>query len=115
MLEYRVLLVDDEPAIVENIALLLESLEGYSIDLYRAYNAHTALALLDEGRMDLVITDIEMPGMNGIALLETIHRRWPYCQVAFLSAHSNFQYAYQAIQMHAANYILKTEDDQVIL
>lgn len=115
MNEYRVLLVDDEAHVVEGIAVLLEDIENYSIDIYRAYNARDALRLLDEGRMDLVISDIEMQGMNGLALQEEINRRWPDCPVAFLTAHSNFTYAYQAFQNRAANYILKTEDDEVLV
>lgn len=115
MNEYRVLLVDDEPHVVEGIAVLLEDIESYSIDIYRAYSARDALRLLDAGRMDLVITDIEMQEMNGLALQEEIHRRWPDCPVAFLTAHSNFSYAYQAFQNRAANYILKTESDESLV
>lgn len=111
MSEYRVLLVDDEPHVVEDVAMLLEDIRDYNIDLYRAYSAEEALRLLDEGRMDLVISDIEMQGMSGLSLLEEIHRRWPSCPVAFLTAHPNFSYAYHAIQNRAADYILKNEDD----
>ena len=113
--EYRVLIVDDEPHVVEAVAELLESADAFSVDLYRAYNAAEALRLLDAGRMDLVISDIEMPGMNGLMLLDEINRRWPVCRVVFLTAHPNFQYVREALQKHAADYILKTEDDDVLL
>lgn len=115
MSEYRVLLVDDEPHVIEDVAMLLEDIRDYSIDLYRAYSAGEALRLLDEGRMDLVISDIEMQGMSGLSLLDEIHRRWPSCPVAFLTAHPNFSYAYHAIQNHAVNYILKSESDDVLV
>lgn len=115
MNEYRLLLVDDEPHVIEDIAMLLEGACDYSLDFYRAYSGQEALRLLDEGRMDLVISDIEMQGMNGLQLLEEIHKRWPDCPVAFLTAHPNFSYAYQAIQNRAANYILKTESDEVLV
>lgn len=115
MNEYRLLLVDDEPHVIEDIAMLLEEACDYSLDFYRAYSGREALRLLDEGRMDLVISDIEMQGMNGLQLLEEIHKRWPDCPVAFLTAHPNFSYVYQAIQNRAANYILKTESDDVLV
>jgi len=115
MVEYRILIVDDEPHVVEAVAELLESTDAFSTDIYRAYNASEALRMLDEGRMDLVISDIEMPDMNGLKLLEEINLRWPLCRVVFLTAHPNFQYAREALQKHAADYILKTEDDDVLL
>ena len=115
MPEYKILIVDDEPAAIENIAGLIRRIPGCAADVYRAGSASEALRLLEEGRMDLVITDIEMPGQNGLALTGRIRERWPQCQVIILTAFSQFQYAYSAIQLHAADYILKAESDESII
>ena len=111
----RVLLVDDEPHVIDAMTSLLEQSDEFALDIYCASSAKAALQVLSEGRIDLVISDIEMPGMNGIELLKEINRRWPQCRTIFLTAYPSFQYAYQAIQYHLANYLLKTEEDDVLL
>jgi two-component system response regulator YesN len=65
--------------------------------------------LLARHRFDIVLTDIRMPGMDGMALLERIRASWPECRVIFLTGHREFDYAYKAIQFKGLQYILKTE------
>lgn len=111
----RVLLVDDEPHVIDAMTSLLEQSGEFALDIYCASSAKAALQVLSEGRIDLVISDIEMPGMNGLELLKEINCRWPQCRTIFLTAYPSFQYAYQAFQYHLANYLLKTEEDDVLL
>lgn len=112
---YRLLVVDDEAFITDGLARLLEGIREYGLDVYKAYSAIEALELLNRASVDIVITDIQMPGMTGLELLKEIHGRWPACRVIFLTGYQEFEYAYQAVQYHAARYILKSEGDEAIL
>lgn len=62
----------------------------------------------------MVITDIEMPGRNGLELLSYIRARWKRCRVIILTAFSLFQYAYSALQFGVDGYILKSESNEAI-
>lgn len=88
---------------------------GLDVDLYSAYSGSDALALLSETRMDIVISDVAMPGMDGLELMGRIHADWPECRVIFLSGHSEFDMIYRAIQGEAVTFLLKTEGfDKII-
>ncbi len=112
---YRILVVDDEELITDSLAYMLETTEAYELDVYKAYSAYEALSYLDKYAFDIIISDIQMPGMNGIELLKEIQQKWPSSQVIFLTGHDSFDYAYKAIKYHAARYILKNEGDDVLL
>ena len=65
--------------------------------------------------MDIVVSDMAMPGMDGLQLMNHIHRDWPDCRVIFLSGHSEFDMIYQAIRGEAVTFLLKTEGfDRII-
>jgi len=115
MNSYKVLVVDDEPHAIEVIVHLLKKMESYDIDIYRARSYEEAVRILQEGRMDLVITDIEMPEKTGLDLVVQIQALWPLCRIIVLTAFAQFQYAYDAIQLHVDGYILKTESDISIM
>ncbi len=112
---FRVLIVDDEPHVVDFLISLLESQKDLSLDLYFSYDGPHALELIQEGKFDLLITDIQMPGMDGIHLAKSLTERWPLCKIIYFTAWSRFDYAYKALQSQAAGYLLKTESDDYIL
>ncbi len=112
---YRVLIVDDEPAIVKGMERLLSEVDSVELEIYKAYSALQALTIARKVRLDIVISDIRMPGMTGLEMHEGIIGCWPNCKVIFLSGYSDFEYAYSAIHKQVSNYILKTESDEVIL
>lgn len=107
---YRLLIVDDEELIVNGMEEFLAAQAGLELDVYKAYSGMEALNWLDRTRMDVVLTDIRMPEMDGLQLLSEIRRRWPQCRVIFLTGHSEFEYVYRAIQDPYASYVLKNED-----
>lgn len=111
----RMLIVDDEPYTVDGLYEMLSDVPHLELDLYRAYSAEEAMLLLTRIRMDIVLSDIRMPGMNGLELLEWIRARWPRCKVLFLTGISDIQYAQQALRGGGADYILKTEGDEKIV
>lgn len=109
----KILVVDDEPYILEGICELLRREEQWEV--YQALSAGKAMAILDRQRMDIVLTDICMSGMDGLALLTEIHNRWPFCKVILLSAHGSFEFARTAMQKGAFAYLMKTDGDAAIL
>ena len=56
-----------------------------------------------------------MPGMDGLQLLEQIHRNWPNCSVIFLTGYNDFDLVYQAIKYPGTKYILKSEPHEKVL
>lgn len=112
---YRVLVVDDEAYVVDWLSTTLESKTVPEMDVCRAYSAEEALVLLERAKIDIIITDIQMSGMNGVALAEKVRLNWPQCKVIFLTAYAKFDYAYDAIKNNVIGYVLKTEDDARIL
>ncbi len=112
---YRILIVDDENYVVDWLSSILEARTEPELDICRAYSAAEALGWLNRAKIDIVITDIRMPEMNGIALAQKVRQNWPQCKVILLTAHAEFDYAYEAIENDVIGYILKTEDDERIL
>ncbi len=112
---YRLMVVDDESFITDSLANMLETAMEETLDVYKAYSAFEALDYLERTSFDIMVLDIQMPGMSGIELLKRINAQWPSCRVVFLSGHDEFEYAYQAMQYHAVRYVLKNEGDEVLL
>ena len=65
---YRLLIVDDEPEVAEGLLDILESLQGDDVELLSACSAAEALETLGKVRVDIVLTDIHMPEMNGLEM-----------------------------------------------
>lgn len=112
---YKLLVVDDEPIIVDGLYERFKDLKTYPLDVYKAYSGKEAIEWLNRKKIDIVITDIKMPGIDGMQLLERIRLNWPHCRVIFLTGHDRFEYVYKAIQYSGVNYILKTEGYEIII
>lgn len=104
---YSALLVDDEKNILESIrnAVPWENL-GVSLVL-SASNAIEALGLLESHHVDLLISDIRMPGMDGLELLRHVRSTYPHIRCVLLSAYGEFEYARTALELGIENYLLK--------
>lgn len=111
---YRMLVVDDEEIITNSLVSLIQNTLD-NVDVYPAYSGTEAIEYMSRAGFDLVLTDIQMPGMSGIELISRVREFYPQCRVIFLSGYDDFEYAYQAVQFHAERYILKNEGDEVIL
>src|SRR2546422_471790 len=101
----RVLIVDDEPSARRKLAEFLRRERDVEIS-GEAANGMQAAELIDELQPDVVFLDVQMPGMNGFEVLETIHGRIPF--VVFVTAYD--QYAVKAFEVHAVDYLLKPFD-----
>jgi len=108
------LIVDDLPVIVEGLVKMFGKRKP-ELELYQAYSAHQALEVLNRTRIDIVLSDIRMPGMEGTELLPEIKRQWPLCKVIFLTSFDDFHYIKDAISGGGFDYLLKTESDDEII
>jgi len=106
---YRLLIVDDEEIITDALFEVFSHFMPGELDVCKAYSGKEALDWMARTRIDIVLTDIAMPGMDGLELIERVQTYWPRCKVIFLTGHSKFEYTYQAIQMPNVRYLLKTE------
>ncbi len=100
----RILVVDDEPLILESLSLMLER-SGYYVK--KAPDALKALALMEEYHIDIVLTDLSMPDMDGLEFQEKVGEKYPHVPVIFLTAHSTVGTAVKAIKLGAYDYIEK--------
>lgn len=112
---YKLLIVDDEAFIADGLYRTFSNFSELPLDVYRCYLASSALTLLDQYRMDIVITDINMPGLSGLDMLKEIQKRWPDCRTIVLSGYSEFDYAQTALRYGADYYILKSEGDEALI
>ena len=104
---FTILLVDDEPNTIESLTLSVPW-SNFGIDtILTAGNGKEALSILQDTNVDLLITDIRMPQMDGIHLLTEIRKTQPDLHCIFLSAYSEFEYAFQAMRLGVDNYIMK--------
>jgi DNA-binding NtrC family response regulator len=100
----RILIADDEQIIRESLAYVLRK-EGYQVE--EASNGMEAFRRHEEKPFDLIITDIEMPEMRGIELLERVTQRTPQTHVMIVTAFASIETAIQALRKGAYDYILK--------
>jgi len=99
-----ILIVDDE----KNYLVVLEALlsaEGY--ETMTAQNANDALRLVDESDLDLVLTDMKMPGLSGMDLLVEVKKRKPEVPVIMMTAYGTIEMAVEAMKKHAYDYVTK--------
>lgn len=93
----NLLIVDDEYEILLGLEEMFRYEFDLEVDVYTANSAYEALELLDRVRFDVVLTDIKMPGMDGITLFERIKENWPRCKTVFLTGYRNFDDMYRVI------------------
>ncbi len=109
---YRVIIVDDEKQIIDGLCRMIRWSElGYEV-VGTARNGVEAIALIPSLRPDLVVTDVRMPEMDGLKMLEHVRRHMAQdVEFIILSGFSDFQYARTAMQYNVKSYILKPIDE----
>ena len=103
----RVLVVEDEPPIARAVKQMIEGSSGAFEVIGCEMNGQAALLRMEEEPADVVITDIRMPVMNGLELIERLIALYPNCLSVILSGHQDFSYAQSALRLGAFDYILK--------
>ncbi|MCS7066808.1 MAG: response regulator [Fimbriimonadales bacterium] len=102
--ERRVLIVDDDDLVRETLRFVLED-GGYRV--YSAASGAEALRLLEREPIDIVLSDIFMPGMNGFDLLRQIRERAPETPVILITGYGNIEMAREALKQGASDFITK--------
>lgn len=100
----RTLIVDDEPLAIERMQVLCAELAGLSV-VGTASDGAAALRLAEKLKPDLLLLDMTMPGLDGLAVARQITRLDPVPAVIFVTAHENF--AVEAFDLDAVDYVLK--------
>jgi len=107
-----ILIVDDE----KNYPPILSAvLDDAGFETLSAYSGREALSILENSDVDLVLTDMKMPGMDGIELLELIKKRDPELPVIVMTAHGTVEKAVEAMQKGAYSYLLKPFDNEQLV
>lgn len=102
----NILIADDERAIREGIGRTIGQLRPDD-HIEVAASTEEAVRIMEERRIDIVLTDILMPGMNGLEFMRMARRKFPYVKWVVISAHSEFAYAQEAVRLGARDYLLK--------
>ncbi|WP_028609114.1 response regulator [Paenibacillus harenae] len=110
----QLLLVDDEPVILQS--MVANDWAGIGIgEVYRAASGLEAAEILKNTPIDIVVTDIRMPGMDGLQLCKHIREHYPRTKSILLSGYGEFEYARQAIMYGTVSYLLKPVKDEELM
>ena len=114
MSNINVLIVDDHPLLRQGLSRLLE-LEGGINVVGQASNGIEALRLMDQLEPDVLLLDINMPGMNGIEVAKTVREKHPHTEVLVLTIHDNQSYVNEMIRVGAKGYLLKDAEPREVV
>ncbi|MCM3746597.1 response regulator [Paenibacillus pasadenensis] len=112
---FHVLIVDDYPDQVESLVSTIPFEELGIGEVYQAYSGMEALEIVKSCTVDIVITDIRMPGMSGLELLRRIREGSSKTKCIFISGHADFEYAKQAIELQSSHYLLKPVETEALI
>ncbi|MEI7026496.1 response regulator transcription factor [Paenibacillus sp. y28] len=107
-----IVLVDDETNVVETLAATIRWADLGIDSVYKAFSAREALDILSTHSVDIVVTDINMPVINGLELVAAIQERWKRTKCILLSGYAEFEYAQKGLQNNISAYLLKPVSDE---
>ena len=110
----QLLIAEDEQVLRSGLASLPWEKNGITL-LPPAKNGLEAVECAKAQRVDILLTDIRMPGLSGLDAAKQIRELYPNMEVLFLSGYGEFEYAQKAIRLQACNYILKPSTPDAIL
>ena len=111
---YNLLIADDEPLITDSLCDLFAGRGDREYNVLRAYSGREALGWMEKTRVDILLTDISMPDIDGLEVHRRVSAQWPECAVIYLTSFGEFEYAQQALRNNGSDYILKTEGDRAV-
>ncbi|MGD8519945.1 MAG: response regulator [Desulfobacterales bacterium] len=109
--QWKIVLIDDEEDIREVMAIALQD-AGYKVDT--AADGATGLQLCEGTSPQILITDIRMPGIDGLQVLETIKKKYPDIEVIVATAFGEMDLAIRALQLDASDFITKPISDEAL-
>ena len=110
-MDTEILLVDDEPGILKVLRISLAD-RGYQVMI--ADTGEKALEIFREKKPGIILTDIKMPGMDGIALLKRIKEESPNTEVIMITGHGEMELAIQSLKYDASDFITKPIHDETL-
>lgn len=111
----RLLIVDDEATILDGLVELFHEAALPDLEINYASSGLQALKLIQMSKIDIVLTDIRMPGMSGLELFDCIRVDYPRCRVVFLTGYNDFQYVQEVLRKGGVDYVLKMDGDDEII
>lgn len=111
----KFLLVDDDAMILKGLTSIIEKMALQNITIYTARNGSDALEILKYSGADLLLTDIDMPGMSGLELIEEVIRRQHCNRFIILSGFDKFDFVRRALRFHVIDYLLKPIDKNELI
>ena len=112
MSHHRLLVVDDNRDLAQGVALILRKLSDH---IAVAYSAEEALELIEQRPVDVVLSDIKMPGRDGTSLLDCVRERWPETRVILFTAYGSIESSVDAMKRGAFDYLTKPFDNDELL
>ena len=109
----RIAIVDDQTLIREGLAALLALIPDLEV-VGMAADGLSGVDLVMEQKPDVVLMDVRMPGMNGVAAAREIHARCPHTRIIMLTTFDNDEYVFAALQVGASGYLLKNADPEYL-
>ena len=106
MSKMKIMVVDDEPIILTGIENIIINQFSECVEIVKAFDGIDALEKLNYFTPDLIITDISMPEMTGLELIEKVLKSGICSRFIILTAYADFEYARKAIQYKALDYIV---------
>lgn len=112
---YNLLVVEDEINVQRGICFIIKNyLPEWNI-VDAVVDGESALTILKKEQIDLILTDIRIPGIDGLELIELVHDMYPSTLVAIISGYADFSYAQIALQNQVVDYLLKPTSPQSIV
>jgi len=111
----KVLIVDDEYLAREGMKRTVDWQSHNCVVVGDAEDGLTAIELCSTLKPELIITDINMPGINGLEMAEEIRRILPQCNFIIITGYDEFEYARAAVKIHAVDFLLKPVEEEELL
>jgi len=112
---FSILIVDDEPIIADMIMECFRDRADLSLDIHTAYSVSEALGIMSKIKMDIVITDINMPETDGLQFQEKIILQWPFCKVIFFTGLTQFDHIQKVMRKDGFDFVRKHEGEAVLI
>ncbi|SFD37844.1 two component transcriptional regulator, AraC family [Bacillus sp. OV194] len=106
----KVLIVDDEPIIVQGLRETVPWNDLGAEVIGEAYDGEEAIDILQHADVDIILSDVKMPVMDGLKLREWVHNHAPHIPTIMISGYEEFEYAQRAIRLGVKDYLLKPVD-----
>ncbi|MFC4307238.1 response regulator transcription factor [Cohnella boryungensis] len=103
----RIVVAEDEELIMNNLIRKIENIDPSLQVVCAAEDGKEALSYVRDNPVDLVVTDIHMPVMNGISLIRELHLHFPHIRAVITTGYADFEYARQALRFQVSEYLLK--------